>query len=63
MAQPFDPDESYLDEVVAYLLAAAGFIFQLQAAHACACCMCMCMCTDFVFQLQAAYVIHSVMHE
>lgn len=26
--QPFDPDESHVDEAVAYTLAAAGFIFQ-----------------------------------
>ena len=27
--QPFDPDESYLDEIVAYTLAAVGFSFQI----------------------------------
>jgi len=29
IAQPFDPDESYLDEVVGYTVAALGFAFQL----------------------------------
>ena len=27
--QPFDPDESYLDEAVGYSLAAFGFAFQI----------------------------------
>jgi len=29
IAQPFDPNESYLDEVIGYGLAAVGFAFQL----------------------------------
>jgi len=29
ISQPFDPDESYLDEVVGYTVAAIGFGFQL----------------------------------
>ena len=31
VAKPFDPDDSNLDEIVGYVLAAAGFVFQLQA--------------------------------
>ena len=27
--QPFDPDESYLDEAIGYGLAAFGFLFQI----------------------------------
>ena len=29
IVQPFDPDESYLDEAVGYSLAAVGFLFQI----------------------------------
>ena len=29
IAQPFDPDESFLDEAVGYSLAAFGFFFQI----------------------------------
>ena len=29
IAQPFDPEESFLDETVGYTLAAAGFCFQI----------------------------------
>ena len=29
IAQPFDPDESYLDEAIGYSLAAVGFSFQI----------------------------------
>ena len=31
VAQPFDPDDSHVDEAIGYVLAAVGFIFQLQA--------------------------------
>ena len=31
VAKPFDPDDSHLDEALGYVLAAAGFVFQLQA--------------------------------
>ena len=31
VAKPFEPDDSNLDEIVGYVLAAAGFVFQLQA--------------------------------
>ena len=34
VAKPFDPDDSNLDEIVGYVLAAAGFVFQLQAGFA-----------------------------
>jgi len=34
VAKPFEPDESNLDEIVGYVLAAAGFVFQLQAGFA-----------------------------
>ena len=30
VAKPFDPNDSYLDEVVGYLLAGCGFVFQLK---------------------------------
>ena len=32
--QPFDPDESYLDEAIGYTLAACGFAFQFFNAFA-----------------------------
>lgn len=34
VAKPFDPDDSHLDEALGYVLAAAGFVFQLQAGFA-----------------------------
>ena len=34
VAKPFEPDDSNLDEIVGYVLAAAGFVFQLQAGFA-----------------------------